>query len=128
MKIRNNLTKVIYPLFSLLLLSNNPTNAQSLENSLSEEESKIKDEIILVKTGRYTEAEKFMRKAITLMPNDPIVNDHYGDILWSLNKKIQAKYYCNSVIRFKDTEKDMLEKVKKKLLVGPNIDNNNSYN
>ena len=25
-------------------------------------------------------------------------------------------------------EKDMLEKVKKKLLVGPNIDNNNSYN
>ncbi len=79
-------------------------------------------------TGRYTEAEKFMRKAITLMPNDPIVNDHYGDILWSLNKKIQAKYYWNSVIGFKDTEKDMLEKVKKKLLVGPNIDNNNSYN
>ena len=79
-------------------------------------------------TGRYTEAEKFMRKAITLMPNDPIVNDHYGDILWSLNKKIQAKYYWNSVIGFKETEKDMLEKVKKKLLVGPNIDNNNSYN
>ena len=79
-------------------------------------------------TGRYTEAEKFMRKAITLMPNDPIVNDHYGDILWRLNKKIQAKYYWNSVIGFKDTEKDMLEKVKKKLLVGPNIDKNNSYN
>ncbi len=79
-------------------------------------------------TGRYTEAEKFMRKAIMLMPDDPIVNDHYGDILWSLNRKIQAKYYWNSVIGFKDTEKDMLEKVKKKLLVGPNIDKNNSYN
>ena len=76
-------------------------------------------------TGRYVEAEKFMRKAITLMPNDPIVNDHYGDILWSLNKKIQAKYYWKSVLGFKDTEKDMLEKVKIKLLKGPEIENNN---
>ena len=37
--------------------------------------------------GKYEEAERLMRKAIILMPNDPIVNDHYGDILWKLNKK-----------------------------------------
>ena len=70
-------------------------------------------------TERYIEAEKYMRKAITLMPNDPIVNDHYGDILWSLDKKIQAKYYWNSVLNLNDTDEDMREKVKNKLLLGP---------
>ena len=77
-------------------------------------------------TGRYVEAEKFMKKAIILMPNDPIVNDHYGDILWSLNKKIQAKYYWKSVLNLKDTKKEMIEKVKIKLLIGPKIEHNNS--
>ena len=41
-----------------------------------------------------------MNKAIQLMPNDPIVNDHYGDILWKLDRKIQAIYYWNSVLNF----------------------------
>jgi hypothetical protein len=27
------------------------------------------------------------------MPDDPIVNDHYGDILWKLDRKIQARYF-----------------------------------
>ena len=38
-------------------------------------------------------AESFLRRAIELMPNDPIVNDHYGDVLWKMDRKIQAKYY-----------------------------------
>ena len=74
-------------------------------------------------TERYIEAEQYMRKAITLMPNDPIVNDHYGDILWSLDKKIQAKYYWNSVLNSNDTDEDMREKVKNKLLLGPKKNN-----
>ena len=37
-------------------------------------------------TGRYEEAEKLLQKAVKLMPLDPIVNDHYADILWKLNK------------------------------------------
>ena len=41
------------------------------------------------------------------MPNDPIVNDHYGDILWKLNRKIQAKYYWKSVIESEESEDDM---------------------
>ena len=50
------------------------------------------------------------------MPNDPIVNDHYGDILWSLNKKIQAKYYWKSVLGFKDTEKRHVRKGENKII------------
>ena len=60
----------------------------------------------------YTKAESFMKRAVELMPDDPIVNDHYGDILWKLNRKIQARYFWTSVSNMKDIEKDLLDKVK----------------
>ena len=41
-------------------------------------------------TGRYKEAEILLQKAVQLMPLDPIVNDHYADILWKLNKKVHS--------------------------------------
>ena len=57
----------------------------------------------------YVEAEKYLKRAVELMPDDPIVNDHYGDILWKLNRKIQARYFWNNVLTFDDTEDDMIE-------------------
>ncbi len=68
--------------------------------------------------GKYDDAEKYMRRALELMPNDPIVNDHYGDILWKLNRKIQAQYFWNSVLKMDDAEKEMIEKIKVKLING----------
>ncbi len=70
--------------------------------------------------GDYINAEIFLRKAIQLMPKDPIVNDHYGDILWKLNRKIQAKYYWESAIKSEDVEDSMKENLSKKLLKGLN--------
>ena len=66
-------------------------------------------------------AEKFLRRAIELMPNDPIVNDHYGDILWKMDRKIEARYYWKSVLKFEDTEEQMKENIKFKLLKGLKI-------
>ena len=43
--------------------------------------------------GEFENAEKLILQAVILMPDDPIVNDHYGDILWKLNRKIQARYF-----------------------------------
>ena len=63
-------------------------------------------------------AEFFLRRAIELMPNDPIVNDHYGDVLWKMDRKIQAKYYWKSILKFENTEESMKEKIKIKLLKG----------
>ena len=70
--------------------------------------------------GDFESAEIFLRKAIELMPNDPIVNDHYGDVLWKLNKKIQAKYYWQSVLISKESENDLKKNISKKLLKGLN--------
>ena len=66
----------------------------------------------------YEEAEKYLKRAVELMPDDPIVNDHYGDILWKLDQKIQARYFWNNVLSFDDTEDDMREIINKKLITG----------
>ena len=68
--------------------------------------------------GEYVNAENFLRKAIQLMPKDPIVNDHYGDVLWRLNRKIQAKYFWESVLDLEDTEEKMKKDIFFKLLNG----------
>ena len=77
-------------------------------------------------TEKFEEAETFMRRALELMPNDPIVNDHYGDILWSLNRKIQAKYFWNNVLKLKDVDDETKIKIKTKLLKGPKKINESS--
>ena len=68
--------------------------------------------------GDYINAEKYLKKALQLMPDDPIVNDHYGDVLWKLNKKLQAKYYWQAVLGLEETEEEMKSQVKSKLLEG----------
>ena len=66
----------------------------------------------------YSKAEKFLKRAVELMPDDPIVNDHYGDILWKLDRKIQARYFWNSVLKMKDAEKEMIKKINMKIIEG----------
>ena len=68
----------------------------------------------------YLKAEKFLQRAVELMPNDPIVNDHYGDILWKLNRKIQARYFWTNVLEMEDAEEEILEKINIKLVRGLN--------
>ncbi len=69
--------------------------------------------------GDYVEAEKLIRKAVKIMPTDPIVNDHYGDILWKLDRKLQANYFWKNVLTFEDVKEKMKEDINYKLLKGP---------
>ena len=69
-------------------------------------------------TGNLIKAEEFLKRAIKLMPDDPVVNDHYGDILWKLDRKIQARYYWNSVLNFENSENEMKKNINIKLLKG----------
>ena len=66
----------------------------------------------------YSKAEKFLQRAVELMPEDPIVNDHYGDILWKLDQKIQARYFWKNVLKMKKAEKEMKDKINLKLIRG----------
>ena len=53
------------------------------------------------------------------MPEDPIVNDHYGDILWKLDRKIQARYFWSMVLEMKGVEEQLVNKINNKLIIGP---------
>ncbi len=66
----------------------------------------------------FIKAEKFLKRAVQLMPDDPIVNDHYGDILWKMNRKIQARYFWSTVLNMKDVEKELTDNIKTKLIDG----------
>jgi len=69
-------------------------------------------------TDDYSKAEPLLREAVELMPDDPTVNDHYGDVLWKLDRKIQARYFWNSVLNFEDTDAEMKKKISIKLSQG----------
>ena len=66
----------------------------------------------------YTKAEKLLKRAVQMMPDDPIVNDHYGDILWKLDRKIQARYFWSMVLEMQDVEEGLLDQIKTKLVNG----------
>ncbi len=66
----------------------------------------------------YSKAEKFLKRAVELMPDDPIVNDHYGDILWKLNRRIQARYFWNNILKMDEAGEEMLDKINIKLVEG----------
>ncbi len=66
----------------------------------------------------YLKAEKFLKRAVELMPDDPIVNDHYGDILWKLDRKIQARYFWANVLKMDDADKEMIDSITIKMIEG----------
>ena len=66
----------------------------------------------------FSKAEEFLIRAVELMPDDPIVNDHYGDVLWKLDRKIQARYFWSNVLLMNDVEDEIINKINSKLIQG----------
>jgi len=69
-------------------------------------------------TSNYIEAEKYLKRAVELMPDDPVVSDHYGDVLWRLNRKIQARYFWFNAQNFEDADEEIKKKINTKLIKG----------
>ena len=68
--------------------------------------------------GDYIKAEKFIKMSVELMPQDPTVNDHYGDILWKLDRKIQARYFWKNALVSEEAEVKIKKNIKRKLIIG----------
>ena len=66
----------------------------------------------------YIKAKFFLQRAVELLPSDPIINDHYADSLWMLNKNIQARYFWNNVLKLNNVEQELKDMIKKKLIFG----------
>ena len=72
----------------------------------------------LLKLKRDKESKDYLQLAVRLMPGDPIVNDHYGDVLWKKGNEIQARYYWQYVLNLEKAEKDLKNTIEKKLIKG----------
>ena len=52
-----------------------------------------------------------------ILPFDPIINDHFGDILWNNGRKNTAKLFWKRSLSF-NPEADEISKIKKKIEYG----------
>ena len=66
----------------------------------------------------YVKAKYFLQKAVELLPEDPIINDHYADSLWMLKKTIEARNIWSSVLKLDKAEQKLKDKISKKLIFG----------
>ena len=66
----------------------------------------------------YVEAERLLRRAVELMPTEPVIIDHYADILWKLNKNIQARYFWKQAQNLESSDKEFIDTIGKKIIFG----------
>ena len=68
--------------------------------------------------GRYDEALPHMERAVELMPSDPILNDHLGDVYWVLGRYREARFQWRRALSFGPHDDLDMERVRQKLDVG----------
>ena len=66
----------------------------------------------------YIKAAEYLQRAVELLPTDSVINDHYADALWMLNKNIQARYFWKHVLKLEDAKQELKDIVNKKLIFG----------
>jgi tetratricopeptide (TPR) repeat protein len=72
----------------------------------------------LFKLKKYEEAKKYMQLAVRLLAEDPVINDHFADVLWVNSNFLQARYYWNYVLKLEKTDDKLKKKIEYKLLFG----------
>ena len=63
---------------------------------------------------------KLLVSFFPINPLDPVINEHYADTLWMLNKNIQARYFWNHIMKLDSTEQKLKDLISKKLIFGIN--------
>lgn len=87
--------------------------------SLQPESGYIVDSLAwgLFKLGNYETAIPHMEKAAELMPVDPIVTDHLGDLYWAVGRQLEAKFQWRRALSFDPELKDAT-RIREKLRIG----------
>lgn len=64
--------------------------------------------------GRYQDAEQAMEVAVKLLPVDPILSDHFGDVLWMVDRKREARFQWRRALSY-GPEEGEAERIRDKL-------------
>lgn len=71
----------------------------------------------LFRLGFYEDAVKPMERAAELLPVDPIVNDHLGDVYWAVGRQLEAQFQWRRALSFEPEDKDAT-RIRRKLEIG----------
>ncbi len=71
----------------------------------------------LFRMEKYQAALPILEQAIALMPHDPTINNHVGDVYWKIGRTREAVFQWNHALDFKPTKKD-IPMIKAKIKVG----------
>jgi len=66
----------------------------------------------------FDKAEELLQIAYRKEPSEAVIYDHYGDVLWTNGKEIQARYVWQNAIKLKNIEKDLKEAINNKIIFG----------
>tara|TARA_R110002051_G_scaffold7035_7_gene33076 strand:- start:1852 stop:3495 length:1644 start_codon:yes stop_codon:yes gene_type:complete len=72
---------------------------------------------VLFQRGDYAGAVGHLEDAASLIPVDPIINDHLGDAYWAVGRFNEAQFQWNRALSFDPTEEDAA-KIRRKIEIG----------
>ena len=67
--------------------------------------------------GEFEAAAKHLGRAVELNPVDPVINDHFGDALWMVGRRVEAEFQWRRALSF-DPDPELAERIERKLAVG----------
>jgi tetratricopeptide (TPR) repeat protein len=67
--------------------------------------------------GDFKEAVKHLERACELAPQDPTINDHFGDSLWRVGRELEARFQWQQALSLKPEPEDE-QKIRDKLVNG----------
>ena len=72
---------------------------------------------VFYRLSKYELAIEPMERAVELLPVDPIINDHLGDVYWKVGRKREAKFQWKRSLSFFPNEVDAA-RIRQKLKLG----------
>ncbi|WP_143033445.1 tetratricopeptide repeat protein [Roseicitreum antarcticum] len=72
----------------------------------------------LFRMGRYDEAVAPMERASQLLPVDPVLTDHLGDVYWAVDRQREARFQWRRALSYGEHPGLDLERLRRKLEVG----------
>jgi Flp pilus assembly protein TadD len=75
----------------------------------------------LYRQGGYAKAVTVMERAVELMPVDPVINDHLGDVYWAVDRKREAEFQWKRALSFKPDTEAEAARIRRKLDVGLDV-------
>ncbi|MBI1220533.1 MAG: tetratricopeptide repeat protein [Rhodobacteraceae bacterium] len=72
---------------------------------------------VYYRTGQYEKALPIAEHASQLMPVDPVVTDHLGDVYWAVGRKLEAEFQWHRALSYDPDPKDAA-RIKRKLEIG----------